>query len=151
MMKKAMLALSLCMMLIFAAGCGNGNSNDGEHAGHNGSGDHSEHAEHGQDGTIPDLIKVDLQVPAEVKANEPVTITARVTQNNQAVDDADKVEFEYWLEGEEQHERAEGSFTQDGTYQFEHTFDKAGTYNVISHVTARDMHSMPKKQFEVKS
>ncbi|WP_148277779.1 FixH family protein [Paenibacillus popilliae] len=151
MMKKVMLALSLCMMLIFAAGCGNGNRNGGERASHNGSGDHSGHEAHGQDEAVPDLIKVDLQVPTEVKVNELATITARVTQNDQAVDDADKVEFEYWLKGEEQHQQAEGSFTQDGTYQIERTFDKAGTYNVISHVTARDMHSMPKKQFEVKS
>ena len=146
MWKKAVLALSLVALLM--AGCGNGGGHD-QHADQPGDAMHGDHGGSNADGTIPDLIKVELKVPEEVKSKEPIIISARVTQSDKAVDDADKVEFEYWMEGEE-HERAEGTLKEDGTYQMEHTFEKPGTYNVISHVTARDMHSMPKKTFEVK-
>ncbi|MBN3527481.1 FixH family protein [Paenibacillus apiarius] len=150
MWKKAALALGLAAM--FAAGCGNGGDHD-QHAEKPAGAMHEGHGEHGAanaDGSIPDMINVELKVPDEIKANEPVVISARVTQSDKAVDDADKVEFEYWMEGEEQHQKSEGKLKEDGTYQMEHIFDKPGTYNVISHVTARDMHSMPKKAFEVK-
>ncbi|MCM3339937.1 FixH family protein [Paenibacillus sp. MER TA 81-3] len=146
MWKKAVLALSLAAL--FMAGCGNDGGHD-QHTDQPGDAMHGDHGGSNADGTIPDLIKVELNVPEEVKAKEPIIISARVTQSDKAVDDADKVEFEYWMEGEE-HERAEGTLKEDGTYQMEHTFEKPGTYNVISHVTARDMHSMPKKTFEVK-
>lgn len=95
------------------------------------------------------MIKVDLQVPEEAKVNEVTTISARVTQNDTAVNNAEKVEFELWLD-ETDHEKITGKLLQDGTYQIDKKFGKAGTYFVICHVTARSMHAMPKKKFQVK-
>ncbi|EPY05325.1 hypothetical protein PAALTS15_20563 [Paenibacillus alvei TS-15] len=142
--KLVVLTMSIGAMLL--AGCGNSSSAGGGHEGHAG---HSSNDKQDSKNEMIAMIKVNLQVPEAVKINEAVTISAQVTQEEKAVDDADKVEFELWLDGAE-HEKIEGKLSKDGTYQIEKTFDKAGSYTVISHVTARDMHSMPKKQFTVK-
>lgn len=143
--KKSTLT-GIAIGVIFIAGCGNSNSSAGGHEGHVG---HQSAATQEGSHKTPAMIKVDLHVPAEAKLNESTTLSARVTQDAKAVDDADKVEFELWLDGAD-HETIVGKVTKDGTYQIEKTFDKAGTYYVISHVTARDMHAMPKKEFTVK-
>lgn len=144
--KNKLIILIMAIGAMLLTGCGNSSGSSSSAAGHEG---HSGHGTGAMQDGMPAMIKVELKVPEEVKSNEAATISARVTQDDKAVDDADKVEFELWLDGEE-HELIEGKLVKDGTYQIEKTFKKAGTYTVISHVTARDMHSMPKKQFTVK-
>ncbi|WP_258276684.1 FixH family protein [Paenibacillus sp. SC116] len=143
LLRKVMALFIVAMTLL--AGCANDDGASKEK-------DHSAHAKQQADSSAPAAklipIQVDLTVPETVTANEEVTIIARVTQKEAAVDDA-KVVFEWWLDGEE-HLRNEGKWSEDGKYEFTHTFDKPGTYTVISHVDARDLHSMPKKEFKVK-
>lgn len=99
---------------------------------------------------IPEIIEVQIQSdPEELKLGEPVAIQAKVTQGGAEVTDAKSVIFEVWYSGDEEHEMLEGTHTGNGLYEFERTFDKNGVYNVIAHVTARDMHNMPRKQFIV--
>ncbi|EJW15682.1 FixH family protein [Paenibacillus alvei] len=147
--KNKLIVLIMAIGAMLLTGCGNSSGSSSSSAGHEGHAGHGSGAMQEGNHEMPAMIKVELQVPKEVKSNEAATISARVTQDDKAVDDADKVEFELWMDGEE-HEMIEGKPVKDGTYQFEKTFKKAGTYTVISHVTARDMHSMPKKQFTVK-
>ncbi|WP_028593650.1 FixH family protein [Paenibacillus assamensis] len=142
-LRKVMVVVIVAMALL--AGC----SSEGETGKEK---QHSAHTKQQTDSSLPAAklipIQVDLTVPEPVKVNEEVTIIARVTQKEAAVDDA-KVVFEWWLDGEE-HQRYEGKWSEDGKYEFIHAFDKPGTYTVISHVDARDLHSMPKKEFKVK-
>lgn len=97
-------------------------------------------------------IKVELNwSPEEVVMNEKVTFKAVVTQNSETVDDAKEVLFEIVdKENKESKIEIEGKLIENGTYQAETTFEKAGQYLVTSHVTARTQHSMPTKELTVK-
>ena len=46
-------------------------------------------------------------------------------------------------------EMIKATHEKDGVYSIRKTFKEAGIYYVQTHVTARDMHVMPKKQFLV--
>ncbi|WP_334071263.1 FixH family protein [Paenibacillus sp. A14] len=105
------------------------------------------------DANMLEPIKVELRVnPAEVTAGKPVRFEAKVTHQGQNVDDAKEVMFEYWKDGspEDEHSKEVVAGSGDGLYVLEKTFEEPGTYHVISHVTARDQHSMPSEGFTIK-
>ncbi len=101
--------------------------------------------------TVPEMIEVALTTPETIAKNEEVTIEAHVTQGDENVEDASEVKFEIWKSGEDEHDMLEGEHQGDGVYAVHQTFTEDGTYYVVSHVTARDMHIMPKKEFVVGS
>jgi hypothetical protein len=108
------------------------------------SGCSEEKAEH----KLPEMIEVVLTVTPETgQVNEPVTFEAKVTQGEENVEDAKEVKFEIWRANDENHEKIEIEHAENGIYRLEKTFEQEGTYYIISHVTARDMHNMPKKEF----
>jgi len=102
---------------------------------------------------VPELIEVAVETtPATLTLNEVIRIEAKVTQGQEVVKDADEMKFEIWKEGQpdDQHEKISGTLDKEkGVYYIEKRFDEPGNYNVIAHVTARDMHNMPKVQLEV--
>jgi YtkA-like len=99
---------------------------------------------------LPEFVEVDLTVnPENGKANEPIVFEAKVTQGDENVEDADEVKFEIWRAKDEEHEKITVEHSEDGFYRLEKTFQQEGTYYIISHVTARDMHNMPKQVFVV--
>lgn len=87
--------------------------------------------------------------PTPNEVNQEVTFEAAVTQGDDKVDDAQSVEFEIWKNDEESHEKIKGELQKDGIYAVKKTFKEAGTYQVIAHVSARDMHAMPQREFDV--
>lgn len=99
---------------------------------------------------LPEFVEVVLTVnPEKGNVNEPIIFEAKVTQGDENVEDADKVTFEIWRAKDEKHEKIEVKHAEDGVYRLEKSFAKEGTYYIISHVSARDMHNMPKKEFIV--
>ncbi|MFK9092970.1 FixH family protein [Bacillus salipaludis] len=101
-------------------------------------------------GKPPEMIDVVLSIkPSTGELNKPITFEAKVTQGNENVNDADDVIFEIWRAKDEKHEKIEIKHAENGVYRLEKTFQQEGTYYIISHVTARDMHNMPKKEFIV--
>jgi 5-hydroxyisourate hydrolase-like protein (transthyretin family) len=99
----------------------------------------------------PVPIEVELNIqPAEPTAEQHVTFSVTVKQNGTTVNDADEVELEFWKDGQEQHETIPTKKTGDGVYSAEKSFAEPGTYYVMYHVTARDFHSMAKREFAVK-
>lgn len=100
---------------------------------------------------LPSLepIVVKLTIEPEEIAGALVTITANVTQAEEYVEDASEVVFELWKDGDTEHEMIQIEHKSEGNYVLERVFDQDGRYTVISHVTARNMHSMPKKEFIV--
>jgi hypothetical protein len=99
----------------------------------------------------PVPIEVGLNIqPAEPTAQQPVTFSVSVKQNGAPVNDADDVKLEFWKEDQEQHETIPAKKTGDGVYAAEKSFAEPGTYYVMYHVTARDFHSMAKREFAVK-
>lgn len=130
-MKKYVL-LILAMMLVLA-GCGSKNDDT-----------------QGQSLPTPAMIDVALTLsPDHIEAGTSVTISAKVTQANENVEDADEVLFEVWKKDDKEHEMINGVHQGEGVYTIEKSFDAEGVYYVISHVTARSMHNMPKKEFIV--
>jgi hypothetical protein len=101
---------------------------------------------------LPKIVEVDLSInPATGKVDQPIVFTAKVTQGNDVVTDADEVRFEIWRANDENHEEIAIKHAENGIYRLEKTFTQEGTYYIISHVTARDMHNMPRKEFIVGS
>ena len=89
-------------------------------------------------------VEAELNVPATAEQDETVTLAVRVTQEDEAVDDADEIKFEIWKNGaKEESEMVEAALTKDGVYEAETTFSEEAVYTVQVHVTARSMHTMP--------
>lgn len=102
------------------------------------------------DDVMAEPIIVELSLtPESIKAGEKVLIEAKVTQAGSPVEDANEVEFEVTLEGGGVQAKVPVKHDQGGVYKMEKTFDEAGTYRIVSHVTARGQHSMPLKELKV--
>ncbi|MCU7556289.1 FixH family protein [Macrococcus capreoli] len=129
-MKKIMLIAASA--LLFAA-CGH----EEKHEGHEG---HSKHVE----SKDVKALTVDLKAPAKAKAGEKVTITAKVKYGDDAVNDADEVMFEIIKDKDmKKSVKEKVKKAENGVYTLEYTFKEKGNYNVISHVTAHNSHTMP--------
>lgn len=105
------------------------------------------------DQDVEELLPLEVEILTESDAFEPGVageIEARVWQGDENIDDADEVVFEIWKDGhEDESENLDGESVGDGIYSLAYTFEEDGVYYVIAHVTARDMHTMPKKAFIV--
>lgn len=89
-------------------------------------------------------VEAELNVPATAEIDEAVTLSVRVTQAGEAVDDADEIKFEMWKHGaKEESEMVKASLTENGIYEVEAKFAEEAVYTVQVHVTARAMHTMP--------
>lgn len=93
-------------------------------------------------------IEVTIMLPDSLEPNQQTTLRTLVTQGEEKVNDAHEVVFEIWKQGEE-HQELKAELEGDGVYAVDTTFEEKGIYYMISHVTARQMHNMPKKQFTV--
>lgn len=112
---------------------------------------HSEHESHQQDGSVEEMPKVEVKTePKEVKTGKPTTIHAIITLEGKPVDDADSVSFDIWEDGSKEKDKIKAKRTAKGTYSIEKTFEEAGTYKVMHHVTARGHHVMDDQEVEVK-
>lgn len=96
------------------------------------------------------MVDVEILTPEEVAVNEPIELAAKVTQNNEPVDDAEIVQFEVWESGyRDKGQLIDGELQGDGVYNAEITFDQEGVYYMFAHTTARGLHVMPKQQIVV--
>ncbi|MBG9590700.1 FixH family protein [Cytobacillus firmus] len=127
-MKKLMFIWLAVMIIINLAACSNNNAAEEE----------------------PQFLDVKLSInPEKAKVNEPVVFEAKVTYGEEEVTDADEVKFEIWRANAEEHEKILVEHAENGTYRLEKSFEEEGTYYIYSHVTARRMHNMPKKEFVI--
>lgn len=98
----------------------------------------------------PKMLNVDFELPEEADVDETVELKATVTYGDEKVDDADEMEFEYWMENDQDNSTfIDGENNGDGTYTAEVTFDEDGVYELYAHTTARTLHTMPKKSITV--
>jgi len=99
---------------------------------------------------VPLPLDVKLTVTEQVDVNGIIKMEAVVTQGDEKVDDADEVEFEVWEEGKKDDSfKVESTNDKDGLYTAETSFDHDGLFHVQGHVTARGLHTMPKKEVTV--
>ncbi|MDX8345190.1 FixH family protein [Rossellomorea sp. YZS02] len=105
-----------------------------------------------EEGQVPQMLEVKVKTdPGELSAGKTTQVSAIVTQGEEKVSDADEVLFEIWKEGvsEEDHIKKEAKLKKDGQYAIDYIFDEKGKYFIIAHVTARDLHNMPKVEVNV--
>ena len=99
---------------------------------------------------LPAMIDVQVKIsPDAPKVNEAILFDVTVTQGEEKVTDASSVEFEFGKKDGADKEKITVTHNKDGVYSLEKSFDTEGEYYIIPHVTARDMHAMPKKEFKV--
>src|SRR5690625_4019379 len=99
-------------------------------------------------GNVP--LNVEFEPSETIEVGEPLELKAIVTYGDEKVEDADEVNFEYW-EGPDQENTTTIDSTNngDGTYTAEVTFDHDGVFSIYAHTTARDLHTMPKREVVV--
>jgi len=99
---------------------------------------------------VPSIIDVHIQTAEQLNTGETIQLAARVTQDEEAVNDAKEVKFEVWESGlRDEGEMLDGELTEDGIYVADYTFDHDGVYYMFAHTTARGMHVMPKQELIV--
>ncbi|MEH6937032.1 FixH family protein [Bacillus sp. JJ664] len=126
-MKKVLSVLIACMMI--TVGCSNGKEKEQE---------------------VEKPLDVTILLPtADINVNKEITFRAEVTQNKKVVSDADEVQFEIGKQGEDSLAMLEAENGTDGIYSAKYKFTEPGDFYVVAHITARDQHSMPKKDFKV--
>lgn len=99
-----------------------------------------------------DLAILDVEFEPQETANvgETVELVATVTYGDELVTDAREMDFEYWLEDDEDNsEMVEATNNNDGTYSIEVEFEEEGEYWIYAHTTAHDLHTMPKRSIQV--
>ncbi|KIQ94951.1 hypothetical protein LH47_00916 [Anoxybacillus thermarum] len=89
-------------------------------------------------------LDVKMAVEEKLPANQEVELACLVTYGDEKVTDASEVKFEVWKHGTEDRQMIEGKHAGDGKYVANYTFATKGTYSVVAHVTAKNMHNMPK-------
>ncbi|MEH7344164.1 FixH family protein [Bacillus sp. JJ1532] len=130
-MKKWMAII--CTSFLLLAGCGETGQKENQ-----------------EEAALPEIIEADLAVPEKAEVGEEVPLAVTVTQGDEAVEDANEVKFEIWKEGQKDtSELVVAEHTEKGKYEAAYTFSENGLFNVQSHVTARDMHTMPTKTIQV--
>lgn len=133
-MKRFITILSLVLTAVVLVACGSGSNDEDD-----------------------DLLMLEVEFEPQETASvgDTVELVATVTYGDEAVTDADEMEFEYWIgDGEETPEERDSTFVEatnndDGTYSIEVTFEDAGEYWIYAHTTARDLHTMPKRSITV--
>ncbi|WP_456271884.1 FixH family protein [Bacillus sp. AK031] len=136
---KKLLALFILIGSLILAACGNQEEN------------HEEHGDgHMDEGGELTTINAELSVPETAEPGEKVVFNTHVTKGEENITDATEVKYEVWMDGnKEDSEMIEAEHGEEGNYSAEKTFTEDGVYYVQVHVTANDMHTMPKTQIAV--
>ncbi|UXH45826.1 FixH family protein [Rossellomorea vietnamensis] len=132
-MKKISLFMLVGFLALVIAACGNSNEDNGAK----------------KDEKL-EAIDAKLDVPEKGEKGEPVSLSTKVTKGDENVDDAGEVKYEIWKNGhKDESEMIEAKHEKGGLYKAEKTFQEDGLYTVQVHVTARDMHTMPKTEIAI--
>jgi len=135
--QNAMVMLGLVTILaVMLTACGTTNEHDGRNQ---------------KLGNSSEPVKVEfISASDTLEPNQEAKIQVKVTQGVNIVADADEVVFEIRKEGnKEGAEKIPGHHEGNGIYSMTYFFPDTGNYEVIAHVTARGMHTMPQQTFHV--
>jgi hypothetical protein len=132
---KKLIWVALFFVLLFLVACGS-----------------EENADQAESEEELATLDVDFSVPETVDAEETIELKATVTYGEENVTDADEVVFEIWEKGKEDDSwEVKSTNNEDGTYTAETSFDQIGIYEMYAHTTAKELHTMPKKEVTVGS
>ncbi|MED4130564.1 hypothetical protein [Shouchella miscanthi] len=97
-----------------------------------------------------EVVRAKIDSPLEIDTHVRTNLSVTLTQGEEIVDDAEDVVFEIWKDQErDEGKLQDGVYIDSGTYTIEHEFLEDVIYLVQSHITARDMHVMPKQMVVV--
>ncbi|OAH59609.1 MULTISPECIES: FixH family protein [Bacillaceae] len=131
-MKKIILSMALIFVLLFISACTANTDQSNTTT------------------STPKIVEVEILLPEKISLNEESILKVQLTQDKESVEDADDVQFEIWkANSQEKSELVKAKYEKEGIYSVKKTFQEDGIYYVQTHVTARGMHVMPKKQFVV--
>lgn len=109
-----------------------------------------DNSSNGSSDNVVRTIDANLQVPEKAEKNKVQIFSVTVTQNGKPVEDASEVEFEIWKDGlKDKSEMIKATHAGEGKYIVEKNFEENGVYHIQSHVSARSMHTMPKKEITI--
>jgi hypothetical protein len=132
-MKKTSFFMLVGFLALFIAACGNSKEDNGA-----------------KDDEKLEPIEAKLDVPEKGEKGQTVSLSTKVTQGDENVEDAGEVKYEIWKnDHKEESEMVEAKHDKGGVYKAEKTFEEDGMYTVQVHVTARDMHTMPKSEIAI--
>ena len=98
----------------------------------------------------PKFLDVQLSInPIQGNINEVTTFEAKVMYGDKEVTEPDEVTFEIWRAQDNKHEKFDPINKGNGLFVLEKSFSMEGTYYIYAHVTAENMHNMPKKEFVI--
>lgn len=93
-------------------------------------------------------VKVEFLTPNKIPNATPLLFQVAVTQDDENVEDASSVQFEYWKSGEKKDSKmVEATNEGKGIYEAEVELDKDSVYYAYAHTEARGLHVMPKEKF----
>ncbi|MFB4261258.1 FixH family protein [Shouchella clausii] len=125
-MIKQVLTIVALTGVMYLGACGNQDSNDQQ--------------------MVAEIVDAQIHVPEKIEIGEEILLSVQLAQGEVQVEDADEVVFEVWKDQERDNGTLqEATHQENGVYEITHTFDEDGIYIVQTHVTARDMHVMPKQ------
>ncbi|WP_081427548.1 FixH family protein [Shouchella clausii] len=125
-MIKQVLTIVALTGVMYLGACGNQDSNDQQ--------------------MVAEIVDAQIHVPETIEIGEEILLSVQLAQGEVQVEDADEVVFEVWKDQERDNGTLqEATHQENGVYEITHTFDEDGIYIVQTHVTARDMHVMPKQ------
>ncbi|KGP90143.1 hypothetical protein N780_06825 [Pontibacillus chungwhensis BH030062] len=130
MMRTRLHISGLLLLLVFLTACGSG----------------GEESEANSDEPIQARV---LTVPEELTTEQISTLQVKVTQGDHKVDEAKKVTFAWGRKGEEPSDHKPSQKQGNGLYSIQHTFDEAGSYEVVAIVEANGQKKEVKKEIEV--
>ncbi|WP_054711440.1 FixH family protein [Bacillus sp. JCM 19041] len=130
-MKTQVMTVIMLLGVTFLGACGNQDSNDDQQM-------------------VAEIVNAQIQIPESVDTAGETLLSVQLAQGEEQVEDADEVVFEVWKDQERDNGTLEeATHQEDGVYEITHSFDEDGIYIVQTHVTARDMHVMPKQMIVV--
>ena len=98
----------------------------------------------------PKMVNAEIMIPGRIPLNKESVLSVKLSRGSDTVDDADEVKFEIWkINSKEDSKLIDAKHEKDGIYSIQQTFKEDGLYYIQTHVTARGLHVMPKKQFAV--
>lgn len=131
MIKKIVIGASICMVL---AACQTNAQPEGEEV---------------SSQLIP--LTAVIKTAGEKETGSELKLVVTVMQGSKAIEEADDVVFEVRKAGQDERKMLPAVHLDKGDYSSSYTFEEAGKYYVVVHVTANGLHVMPEKVIEIAS
>ncbi|MFJ5622572.1 FixH family protein [Peribacillus loiseleuriae] len=92
-----------------------------------------------------------IKTEGVMESGTEMKLAVSVMQGSKTIEDADDVVFEVRRAGQDERKMLPAEYMAKGDYSSRYTFEEAGKYYVVVHVTANGLHVMPEKAIKIAS